>query len=271
MAITLLAGYSVALMIVSFLGGKLSSILKMTHTRTQVLMSFISGFIIGIAIYHLLPHGLESISGPEAMEKAAGTMLMSIILMVLLLRIFGFHQHESSDKKGQGHHHTHNGTSNIHTSSLFSVVIGLGIHSVMEGVALGTSIQVGLSENKETLAGLGVFLAILLHKPLDAYSIIGMMRASGYSSHICGLSNVLFALLGPLVMVLTFWGVTWLVSLNGGPFVGHVLIFAAGMFLCIALSDLLPEIQFHSHDRGQLTTAFLLGVSLSYGLHYLEH
>jgi zinc and cadmium transporter len=40
------------------------------------------------------------------------------------------------------------------------------------------------------------------------------------------------------------------------------LAFSAGTFLCIALSDLLPELQFHSHDRLKLSVALLAGVVL---------
>jgi len=37
-------------------------------------------------------------------------------------------------------------------------------------------------------------------------------------------------------------------------------------FLCIALSDLLPDIHFHSHDRGKLIVPLLVGISLAYVL-----
>jgi zinc and cadmium transporter len=52
--------------------------------------------------------------------------------------------------------------------------------------------------------------------------------------------------------------------------VGAALAFSAGAFICIALSDLLPEVHFHSHDRGKLTLAFLLGIALAYGIGSLE-
>jgi zinc and cadmium transporter len=42
-----------------------------------------------------------------------------------------------------------------------------------------------------------------------------------------------------------------------------VLAFAAGTFLSIAASDLLPELQFHAHDRGKLSMALLAGVGIS--------
>ena len=43
---------------------------------------------------------------------------------------------------------------------------------------------------------------------------------------------------------------------------GGALAFSAGTFLCIALSDLLPELQFHSHDRLKLSVALLVGFAL---------
>jgi zinc and cadmium transporter len=40
------------------------------------------------------------------------------------------------------------------------------------------------------------------------------------------------------------------------------LAFSAGTFLCIALSDLLPELQFHAHDRVTLSVSLLAGFAL---------
>ena len=51
---------------------------------------------------------------------------------------------------------------------------------------------------------------------------------------------------------------------------GSALAFAAGVFLCIALSDILPEVAFHSHDRFALSAALLVGVALAYGVGLLE-
>ena len=52
--------------------------------------------------------------------------------------------------------------------------------------------------------------------------------------------------------------------------IAYTLAFAAGAFVCISLSDLLPEIQFHSHDRGKLLLAFLLGLGFAYALSFVE-
>jgi len=42
--------------------------------------------------------------------------------------------------------------------------------------------------------------------------------------------------------------------------VGYTLAFSAGTFLAIALTDLLPELHFHAHDRHKLSFALLFGL-----------
>ncbi len=252
------------------LGGHLPAVVTMTHIRTQAVMSLVAGFILGIALYHLLPHGLVRIPGPDAVERAMGWMMLGAILMVLLLRIFHFHQHDFSGEAGDFLDHHGHGSSDAHSRSIPGIALGLGLHTVTEGVALGTSVRVGaLHEGAAGLAGLGVFLAILMHKPLDAFSIIGLLQAAGHSRRARVAANIGFAALCPVVGVLTFSGVGLLGHWEG-QVIGCALAFAAGAFLCISLSDLLPEIHFHRHDRAKLTIAFLVGIGFAYALYFIE-
>ena len=127
-----------------------------------------------------------------------------------------------------------------------------------------------MSINEGLLPGLAVFVAIVLHKPLDSYSIISLMSSAGFSRRARNLANIGFALLCPLVAAASCWGAGMIVHLEETMIIGYTLAFAAGAFLCISLSDLLPEIQFHSHDRGKLLGSFLLGIGLAYALSFVE-
>ncbi len=265
-----LLAYCAAIFAVSIGGGKLAAMGNMTHTRTQVVMSLVAGFILGIAMFHLLPHSIDRLTGPAIIEKVVGWMVFGMVLMIFLLRIFQYHQHDFSAEAKDLYDRRDHGGSVVHSRSLVGVVLGLGVHTVTEGIALGTSMQIGPPHSDEVvLVGLGVFLAILLHKPLDAYSIIGMMKSAGHSPRSRTAANVGFAMLCPLVALASFTGVE-LLGPEHGAIVGYVLSFAAGAFLCIALSDLLPEIQFHGHDRGKLIISLLLGIALAYVLYYVE-
>ena len=267
--LVLLSGYAAAIFAVSLAGGRLSALGTMTHTRTQVVMSLVSGFILGIAMYHLLPHALLHLSGPGAVADAVAWMMFGVILMVFLLHVFHFHRHDWS-AEAAALHDAGERASGGRAGGLAGIGLGLSLHAVTEGVALGASMRTdGLHQGEAALAGLGVFLAILLHKPLDAYSIVGMMRAAGHGARARTAANFGFALVVPLTALAAFVGIQWLGSAQEAV-VGRALAFAAGAFLCISLSDLLPEIQFHSHDRGKLIGAFLVGIALAYGLYYLE-
>ena len=256
--------YFVAITAASLLGARLSAFMTMTHLRMQVLMGLISGFIIGMAVYHFLPHSMEYIPGPKAGERASEWMLAGVVLMVLLLRIFNFHQHEIPHSSGgEG--------SSVRPASVWGIIAGLVIHSMMEGIVLGAGILSDGGAEGSVPRGLGIFLVILFHKPLDAWTVMGLMRSSGLAMSVRTGVNVLFALVTPTAMALTCWGMGGIGDPGTSAAIGYILAFASGSFLCIALSDLLPEIQFHRHDRGKLTLAFLGGLGLSYILRLLEH
>jgi zinc and cadmium transporter len=200
-------------------------------------------------------------------------VMAGLVLMLLLLRSFHFHQHDFSVEENEHHHHepghghAHAGPRSV---SWFGMAVGLSLHTLVDGIALGASIKAEWqSTSGASLAGLGVLLAILLHKPLDALSITTLMKADGWSERARSAANVGFSLMCPLGALLFFWGVGQL----GGTrelVIGCALAFSAGVFLCISLSDLLPEVHFHSHDKGKLTLSFLLGIGLAFALGLIE-
>ena len=66
----------------------------------------------------------------------------------------------------------------------------------------------------------------------------------------------------PLGVALFTIGLGQLSPVAASGWTAVALAFSAGTFLCIALSDLLPELQFHSHDRFKLSLALLAGFCL---------
>jgi hypothetical protein len=55
-----------------------------------------------------------------------------------------------------------------------------------------------------------------------------------------------------------------------GEFLGASLGLAAGAFICIAAADLLPEVEFHSHDRLLLSASLALGITVAAGITVAE-
>jgi zinc and cadmium transporter len=80
--------------------------------------------------------------------------------------------------------------------------------------------------------------------------------------------NAMFSLAIPLGALVFFVG--FRPSAGGSAAVAYALAFSAGTFLCISLSDLLPELQFHQHDRVKLSLALLAGLGVAYAAGKLE-
>ncbi|MCB1843304.1 MAG: ZIP family metal transporter [Halioglobus sp.] len=273
----LLLGYCVAIAGFSLAGGLLPSLVRMTHTRTQLVMSLVSGLMLGVAFYHLLPHSIAMQHVSGAADISVWWLMLGLIAMLLLLRLFHFHQHDFSHEEDDHHehpaHHDHHqphvvqsGPVAAHRLSGIGIGLGLGLHTLIDGVALG-AVMLGGNAAGGWL-GIGVFLAILLHKPLDSMSIATVLESGGWSAVARRRVNLLFALMCPIGALLFYFGIGAL------PDASHVvaasLAFSAGAFICIALSDLLPEVHFHSHDRGKLSLAFLLGIALAYAMVAIE-
>jgi zinc and cadmium transporter len=267
----LLVGYCLAIALFSLLGGLLPNWVRMTHTRTQVIMSFVSGLMLAVAFYHLLPHSIALVGGPLAADVSVWWLMIGLIAMLLLLRMFHFHQHDFSHEEDEHHdHHQHDhDKTTAHPMSWLGIALGLGLHTIIDGIALGAVIQGEASGEATGLLGIGVFLAILMHKPLDAMSITAVMEAGGWSRTARATTNAIFAFMCPIGAFLFFFGVGFLEG-SRDYVVGVALAFSAGAFICIALSDLLPEVHFHSHDKGKLTVAFLLGIILAYAIGAVE-
>jgi zinc and cadmium transporter len=100
-------------------------------------------------------------------------------------------------------------------------------------------------------------------------AVTTLMTASGSSRAARQLLNGGFALISPLGAGLFLLGASQFADSNA-VFLGCALAFCAGTFLCIASSDLLPELQFHSHDRFKLSVALLAGLGVAIVIKYFE-
>ena len=264
--------YCVLIALASLFGGSLTSLVKLTHRRIQLTLSFVSGVMLGVALLALLPHSINLLGRSE---PALVTCLCGLLFMFFMIRMFHFHQHDlavdsehSHAQKElcdheQDHHHVHcDHHSGEMDFSWLGLCFGLAVHTIIDGVALAAAVQT-TSPIGYSIGGLGVFLAILLHKPLDALSITSLMSAKGWSPSRQLAVNLIFCLmcpLGALVFAMT-------VEQYGqwrDIVLGFALAFSAGIFLCISLGDLLPEVHFHSHDRVQLSIMLLLGVLVAF-------
>jgi zinc and cadmium transporter len=201
-------------------------------------------------------------------------VLGGFLAMFFLQRFFHFHHHDSAegdpeDCDAHEPEHVHDHAHHAHTLadksaqqlSWVGTALGLSLHSLFDGLALAASVEAG-AHGHARLAGLGVAMVVILHKPFDALAISTLMTTGGSSHFSKQLLNTLFALVSPAGALLFYFGAGEVAQSNG-VLLGAALAFCAGTFLCIASSDLLPELQFHSHDRFKLSAALLAGLAVA--------
>ena len=256
----ILTSYCAAILAVSLLGGLLPTAVSFSHRILECAVSFVAGLMLGVALLHLLP---EAIHLGISVENTSCTIMIGLLTMFFVERFFCFHHHDAS---------SHSSCSHGHELSWSGVAVGLTVHSIFAGIALAAAVAAGsaYSHKHTEFTAFPVFMAIVLHKPFDALTIATLMAKGGWSKSALVLINVLFSLAVPVGVLLFYAGVQS--SFYHGSLGGMALAFSTGVFLCIALSDLLPELQFHQHDRLKLSLALLAGIAIAWlTTSYAEH
>lgn len=272
--IVALAVYGALLLGASLAGGWLPMVLHFNHRRLQTVVSFVAGLMLGMALLHLIPHAVFKLG---SIDRTVSWALGGFMAMFFLQRFLHYHHHdlpeEDPDDDCCGHNHERSAepahSQHAHTLaeksarqlSWAGTVLGLGLHSLLDGVALAAAV---MSDAHGSLGflGLGTALAVILHKPFDAMAITALMASGGASKSSQMIVNGLFSLIAPAGAALFLLGMGQFAG-DSAIFLGIALAFAAGMFLCISSSDLLPELQFHSHDRLKLSVALLGGIAVA--------
>ncbi len=134
----------------------------------------------------------------------------------------------------------------------YSVVGGLAMHSLFDGVAIGSGFALS------SWLGWIIFLAVFLHKVPEGFTVASVMLASGRSRSLALCSAVLLA-------VTTILGV---LMINLSPSLARIgLPLSAGVAIYVAATDLVPEV---NREPGiHMALIFFAGVAIFFLLRLL--
>jgi zinc and cadmium transporter len=283
-----LAIYCVLILLASLLGGYVPLVGKVSHGRLQKYLSLSAGVMLGAAFFHVMP---------DAMEKSGEAyfgwwMSLGVVGIFCIERFIAPHSHEIDDQQHIHEHDVHEhghheGPDHMHEHDLghtpgnsgekravapavagWAAVFGLTLHTFMNGLGLASAVKSG--EGWLGLPGVAIFLAIVLHKPADALAISTVLSRKGISRQKIFLVLFAFAAMVPVGVVAFYKIGDHLDEGARRQLIGAALAFSAGTFLFVALSDLLPEVQFHRHDRVPLFLYLLSGVAFMGAIALLE-
>lgn len=196
------------------------------------LVSFAAGSLIGGALFHMLPAAVGASDDPVApfVWVAAG-----------FLTFFTLEQYLH-------YHHCHRAALPCRQPLTYLVLLGDGLHNLLGGLAVGATFLVDIR------LGVTTWLAAAAHEVPQELGDFGVLVHGGWEKRSALLMNVLSAstfLLGGLL--------AWLAASRID--VSFLVPFAAGNFLYIGASDLVPEVT-HTERAGRLENLLALTLGL---------
>ena len=201
------------------------------------MVSFSAGALFGDAFIHLIPEAIE--------ETGFG---LSISLLILFGIVFSFIVEKFSHWR-----HCHIPTSSEHPHSFaYMNLFGDSIHNLIDGLIIGGSFIFSIS------LGFATTLAVILHEIPQELGDFGVLIHGGFSKKKALWFNLLTA------FTAVFGAILALIlgsSLEG--FTPLLLSFAAGNFIYIAGSDLIPELR---KDEANLKKSAMQIISITLGV-----
>ncbi len=199
---------------------------------------FAAGALLAAAFTDLLK---ESAEGGHYSQGLAGA-LFGIILFFILERFFSwFH-----------HHHSHEDEV-MKDPKIHMVIVGDTLHNLIDGLAMGAAFLVNPQ------VGIITALAVAAHEIPQEIGDFGLLLSKGMSKRRVALINIISALVSVFGACLVF-----LVGKNSELNLSPLLGLVAGMFIYIAVSDIIPEIHHKSSKKliNLSTLMLVLGVVL---------
>jgi zinc and cadmium transporter len=224
--------------VISFVGVSIVSLMEKDLRKAVLyLVSFSAGGLFGGAFIHLIP---------EAMLE--GTPGLRVPLLVLAGIIISF-----SVETFLQWRHCHIPTSSDHPHPLaYMNLFGDAVHNFIDGLIVGgsylTSVKLGLTTT----------IAVVFHEIPQEMGDFGVLVYGGFDKSRALVFNFLTALT-------SVFGVIVALSLGSlfQNFIAYLVPFAAGNFIYIAGSDLVPELHKDEAEPLQAAlqlTAFIFGV-----------
>jgi zinc and cadmium transporter len=208
-----------------------------------LLVGLSAGALIGDAFLHLIP---EAVAGGST-ELTFLFIIIGFSFFFLIERVLSWQ-----------HCHKH-GKCNEHSFSQMNL-IGDGVHNFIDGLVIAASFAAG----KEI--GIATTTAVLVHEIPQEIGDFGVLVYGGFSKAKALFTNFLYALTAIVGAIVG----TFLVS-TVGQMNAFLLPFAAGGFIYIGASDLIPEL----HKEPKLNKSilafafFLVGIIAMYMLKVL--
>lgn len=209
-----------------------------------LLVGFSAGTLIGGAFLHLIPEAVEE----GGWDNVSIAILIGFSLFFVIERILKWH-----------HCHEQNNKCDVHTFA-YTNLIGDGMHNFIDGLIIATSFSIDYK------LGIATTIAVITHELPQEISDFGVLIYAGFSrmkALLFNFASAMLAIVGALV--------GYLLSSRVENIMYLLLSFAAGGFIYIAASDLVPELHKEKNLKKTILsfTLFVIGVVFMWGMKVL--
>ncbi|MGQ9721383.1 MAG: ZIP family metal transporter [Candidatus Jordarchaeum sp.] len=211
------------------------------------LIAFAAGALMGGAFFHILP---ESVEHTEPLNFAI-LLIVGFSIFFLLERVIYWR-------------HCHEGVCDVHPFTYLNL-FGDGIHNFIDGVLIAASYMLDIN------LGIVITLAVIAHEIPQEIGDYGILVYGGFERLKALGYNLLTALTAIIGALITYFVLQSSVVFGGyTSFVYSILPFAAGGFIYIASSDLIPELHKEQNIKRSIASIvfFLIGIILLLGIKY---
>jgi zinc transporter ZupT len=222
----------------------------------KYLVALGAGFMLAAIFIEILPETIAIWTETTRGETAARAVVGAMTLLLGGYLSIQFFEHTLAPHFHFGEE-THT-ESFMKPSAAYTAVGGLWIHTFFDGVSIASAFLVNFK------VGILVFIAILLHKMPEGFTVASIMLASGRSAQ-----KALIAT--GAIGAATLAGVVGVALLDArmNNAIGYALPFSAGVTLYVAASDLIPEVNHKEERNPTVSIVVFVGVALFYLLHKL--
>ena len=232
------------------------------HKTYKKLLKYIlalgAGFMLAVSFIDVLPEVIE-LWIKKSNSPTAESLIYPMILLLVGYLLTQFFEHTIAPHFHLGEE-VHRGDHLISTSSAYTAIGGLLIHTFFDGVSISAAAQVDFR------VGILVFIAVFLHKFPEGFTIASMVLAAGKGRKEVVLATSLIGLT-TLLGVLIFY----FIGASIGFTVAYALPIACGVTIYVAASDLIPEVNHHGGKRPLVSMSVFAGVALFFIIHYALH
>lgn len=230
---------------------------KKLHKVLLILVSLSAGTLMGGAFLHLLPEVVRERGFTLAVSFSA---LGGVLVFFLLEKWIHAHNCETMPHEHSALHHgphMHAHKQHIGVLTLF----GDGLHNLLDGLVIAGAYLVSVP------TGVATTLAVVLHEVPQEIADFGVLLYSGFSKWKALFYNFLSAATAIIGAVIGL-----VLGARSETFTLFILPFAAGGFIYIAGSTLIPELHKECGWKESIwhIGAFIFGIALMWGILLLE-